>query len=124
MRIRSGRPAQRGKRRKIDVLESAIDWVEALRLLVGKDVDHRTAGEEARRDDLVTVLVFLQLRSIDPLRPDLAAGRGHQVRGPALELDASAGEHGHSWAEVGDVVDDVRRQDHDDVVANSGKQVE
>src|SRR5437588_11964087 len=102
----SGRAAKRGERREIDVLEPALDRVEASGLLVGKDVDHRTSRDEAGRDHLILRLIIFQLGPADRLLPDPAASTGNQVRGPAFELDPAVRQDRHPRAEVGDVVDD------------------
>jgi len=52
-----------------------------LRLLVGDDVDHRFAREQAGRDDLVLLLVLLDLVAVDDLLPDAAAGGGNEIAG-------------------------------------------
>ena len=69
-------------------------------------------------------LVFLQLRAVDGLGPDASARSGDEIGRFAFELDPAVGEHGHQRAEVGDVVDDVGREDDDDIVADAGEQVE
>ena len=42
---------------------------------------------------------------------------------PDGEQIASVGKDGHLGTQIGDVVDDVRRQDHDDIVADRCEQV-
>ena len=69
-------------------------------------------------------LIFFELGMADGLLPHLAAGRGDEVGGLALELEPAVGEHRHARAQVGDVVDDVGREDDDDIVADRGEQVE
>src|SRR5438270_266830 len=107
MDIASGRAAERGERREIDVLKAALDGIEPLRLAVSEHMDHRIAGEKAARDDLVLRLIVLELGAADGLLPDSAAGRRNKVRGLAFELDSTVCQHRHQWAEVRYVVDDV-----------------
>src|SRR3954453_21486955 len=97
--VPSGRAAERGKRREIDVLEAAFDRFETRRGIIGEDVDDRVAGDEASRDDLVLGLIVFKLRAADDLLPDLAAGGGDQIGGLAFELYAAVGEHRHARAE-------------------------
>src|SRR6476469_434794 len=123
-RVSSGGAAKGGERREIDVLQSALDRIETLGLLVGKDVDHRTAGDEPGRDHLEALLIIVQLLVADDLAPDLPAGGGNEVGRLAFELDAPVGEYRHARTEVGHVVDDVGRQDDDDIVADRGEKVE
>src|SRR6185503_7118691 len=59
--LMSGRAAEGRQGREIDVLESALDRLEAFGLLVGKDVDDRVAREQPGRDHLIFRLIFLQL---------------------------------------------------------------
>ena len=87
-------------------------------------MDDRIAGEQAGRDHLILALIFLELVAGDDLLPDLAAGVRDEVGGLAFELHPAVGEHRHARAEVGDVVDDVGREDDDDIVADRGEQVE
>ena len=49
--------------------------------------------------------------------------RGDEIGGRP-ELDSAVGQHRHPRAEIGDVVDDMGRQDDDDIVADLGQQVE
>src|SRR5690349_11689062 len=77
-RLPSGRAAERGEGREIDVLEPPLDRLEALGLVVGEDVDYGIAGEQARRDDVVAALVVLEVVAADHLLPDLAASVGDE----------------------------------------------
>ena len=56
-------------------------------------------------------------------RPHLSTQRGDQPVRFALLQNASLSHDGQTRTEVGNVIDDVRGQDHDDVFADLGEQV-
>ena len=114
-----------GERREVEVLEAARHGFEArARQRVGQHVDHRAAGEEARGDHLVVAPMRLEFALADALAPDPAVHRLDQLERRAGADDAAGGDDRHARAQVGDVLDDVRRQDHDHVLADLGQQVE
>src|SRR4051812_46470962 len=57
----SGRAAEVRQGREVNVLEPALDRLEARGLSVGKDVDDGAPGKQAGRDHLVFGLIVFQL---------------------------------------------------------------
>ena len=68
--------------------------------------------------------VRLELALVDRLVPDAAVELGDQIERRAGAHDAAGRNDRHPLAQIRDVLDDVRRQDHDDVLADLGEQVE
>ncbi len=87
-------------------------------------MDHRLAGEQALGNQCVFELVGLELAALDGLFPDAVPERSDQVERRALQLEAAGGQDGHARAEVGDILDNMGRQDDHDVLADAGQKVE
>src|SRR6185312_7551671 len=86
--LRSGRSADVGQGREIDVLEAAFDRLEARGLPGGEHVNDVLAGKETSGDDVVFLRILLELRMRDRFLPHLAAGGFDKLGRLALELDA------------------------------------
>ena len=61
------------------IFKSGLDIVETRGLIVGKDVDYRTSGEEPGRNHLILLLMSLKLVSGDRLFPDAPLGVGNEI---------------------------------------------
>ena len=66
----------------------------------------------------------LQIAAPDRLGPDIAACQRDEILRRALQLDAPRRQHCHAWAQIGDILDDMGRQDHHDILADFGQQIE
>src|SRR4051812_48095657 len=109
----------------VDVLEQRLDRRESFagrRLAV--DVYDRIAGHESRRDDLEARLDVGQLRFRNPLAPDMTADVVEHLRRIALKNPLSAADDRHPTTQFADILDDMRRQNHDDVLADLAQQIE
>jgi hypothetical protein len=87
-------------------------------------VDDRVATEEPRRNHFVVATMRVEFIPGDRLAPDTPIHRGNQLQWGAGPDDASAGDDCHAGTEIRDVFDNVRREDHDHVLADLGQQVE
>ena len=76
------------------------------------------------RDHLVLAAIRVELLSSDRLAPHAPLERRDQVERRTGLYDPAAGDDGHVRTQVGHVLDDVRREDHDHVLADLGQQVE
>src|SRR5438309_2908282 len=102
MTVASGRAAKDRKRREINILEAALDRLEALWAAVREDVDHRIAGDQAGRDDLILGFIVFELGPADGLLPDPSSRRLDAVGRLALVLQPDVVENSHSRAAICD----------------------
>src|SRR5687768_2706266 len=110
---------------EVDVLEIRLDRLElraGRRLAV--DVDDRTAGEKLGGDDRVLALDVRQLALGDHAAPDTSAQLLDGDERLGLEDDLAVVDDRHAAAELGDVLDDVRREDDDGVLAEVAEEIE
>src|SRR5687768_17595713 len=110
---------------EVDVLEIGLYGLELRpggRLAV--HVDDRTAGEKLGGDDRVLALDVRQIALGDHAPPDAAAQLLDGSERLGLEDDLAVVDDRHPAAELGDVLDDVRRKDDDDVLAEVPEEVE
>ena len=87
-------------------------------------MDNGAATDEAGGDDFVLRRDVGEFGARDAFGPDSAARPLDQIMRRAFELNASAGQHRHARTQVGDILDDMRRQDDDDILADLDEQVE
>src|SRR5687768_4008187 len=88
------------------------------------DVHERAAGEELSGDDRVLALDGGQLVLGDHAAPDASAQLLDGAQRLGLEDDLAVVDDGHAAAELGDVFDDVRREDDDGVFAEVAEEIE
>src|SRR5687768_5817986 len=110
---------------EVDVLEIGLYGLELRpggRLAV--HVDDRTAGEKLGGDDRVLALDVRQIALGDHAPPDAAAQLLDGTQRLGLEDDLAVVDDRHAAAELGDVLDDVGRQNDNRVLAEIAKEVE
>jgi hypothetical protein len=111
-------------RAEIDVLEIGLDRIEARpRRRGGVGAHHGASALQARRDDRQRRARRGELFAIDDAPPDLSAQPRHRVARLGGEKHAPLADDGEVRAEIRDVVDDVRREDHDHVLPDVGEEV-
>src|SRR5688572_14435307 len=84
----------------------------------------RPPGQELGGDHRVLALERRQLIPADDSPPDLSLQIADGAMRLTLEKNPPSVDDGHSCAELGDVVDDVRREDDDAVLTQFGEQVQ
>src|SRR4051794_5531263 len=87
-------------------------------------MNHRITGDEAHRDDIQRRLQRGKLRFGDPLAPEMAAYLLEHLVRIALKNDLPLIDDRHATAELADVLDDVRRENDDNVIADLREKIE
>ena len=109
----------------VHVLEQRLDRRESV---AGRgltvDVHDRIAGDESDGDHLEARLNVGQLRFANAFPPDMSANVVEHLRRIALKDHLAAADDRHPAAELADVLDDVRRENDDDVLADLAQQIE
>src|SRR6185369_3034046 len=110
---------------EVHILQSCRDWLEAvLGTRVAIDVDQRLTAHETRRQHRVALLVLAQRRLADQLAPDAVTQRADRLARLAAHQHLAARDDRHARTQIGNVFDDVRRENHDDLLADAGEQIE
>src|SRR5687768_9871845 len=88
------------------------------------DVNEGAAGKELGGDDRVLALDGGQLALGDHAAPDASAQLLYRAQRLGLEDDLAVVDDRHAAAELGHVLDDVRREDDDGVLAEVAEEIE
>src|SRR3546814_232859 len=98
---------------EVHVLQVGRDGCEALaRIVVAEHVDHRLAGDQSRRKHAVGGEMLVQRGLVDRLLPHSAVERSNRLARLAGQAQLALGDDRHARAQVGDVLDDMRGQEH------------
>src|ERR1700722_668027 len=120
------RHGRRGEVEEVDILQAGIDRTETIPWrAVGVNPNLVLSGDQMAGDNSQFCFQRAQLViGQDNLRPYFALQSLKRFLWSAFEQQLAGGDDGHAWAKLADVFDDMRGEDHGDVAAYRGEQIQ